>query len=345
MKMLLLVVLAAAVAAQTTPEDPGGWKAAKWGMTQDEVLAALAGQNPRVAGQPQNGTARVEIERVAIAGHDFSASFVPGKSGGLVRVGLTTPDRNPPAAVFDDLRKALIEQHGQPASSDMKRDGLVLEQVVKWEFPTTAVRLSHTFSPAIRVFVISLMYEKKGAEENKDLHTAIDDGSTWRVSKKTDALTGQTRTEFSLRGKYIESPRRSGATPTMLVRCAVGNRAAGKTSVGGQFLEAYVDFGVLADSQPAGILVHYRIDDGQIINQFWSRSTDFRAGFFGPKELGNILYGKPKGVRDGEPVTPVRKVVVATQEYVASQIVAQFDMPDPKEVGESCGLLIHEAKK
>jgi hypothetical protein len=29
MKMLTLVVLAAAVAAQTTPEDPGGWKAAK----------------------------------------------------------------------------------------------------------------------------------------------------------------------------------------------------------------------------------------------------------------------------------------------------------------------------
>ena len=142
-----------------------------------------------------------------------------------------------------------------------------------------------------------------------------------------------------------------GATPE---RChaddvgamAVGNRLAGKTLVGGQFLEAYVDFGVMPDSQPAGILVHYRIDDGKIIDQFWSRSTDFRAGFFGPKELGNILYGKPKGVRDGEPATPVRKVVVATQEYVASQIVAQFDMPDPKEVGESCGLLIHtESKK
>jgi hypothetical protein len=101
----------------------------------------------------------------------------------------------------------------------------------------------------------------------------------------------------------------------------------------------------MPNSQPAGILVHYRIDDGKIIDQFWSRSTDFRAGFFGPKELGNILYGKPKGVRGGEPATPVRKVVVAVQEYLASQIVAQFDMPDPKEVGESCGLLIHTESK
>jgi hypothetical protein len=201
MKMIALLVLTAAVAAQTTPEDPGGWMAAKRGMTQDEVLAASAGQNPRVAGQPQNGTARIEIARVAIAGHDFSASFVPGKAGGLVRVGLTTPDRNPPEPVFDDLRKALIEQHGQPASSDMKRDGLVLEQVVKWEFPTTAVRLSYTFSPAIHMSVISLMYDQKGAEEDKDLHTAIDDGSTWRALTKTGALTDQTRMEFSLHGK------------------------------------------------------------------------------------------------------------------------------------------------
>jgi sorbitol-specific phosphotransferase system component IIA len=34
-------------------------------------------------------------------------------------------------------------------------------------------------------------------------------------------------------------------------------------------------------------------------------------------------------------------VVVAAPEYLAGQIVVQFDMPNPKEVAESCGLMIH----
>jgi hypothetical protein len=343
MKTLTLAVLATALAAQPAPEDPGGWKAAKWGMTEDEVLAALSGQAARLPGLHKDGTASVAIEPLIIAGHDFRVTFVLAKSGGLIRVAVMPTENNPSEVVFEDLRKALIEQHGAPASSQSTRDGPVLRQVVKWDFPTTSAELTHTFSPAIRNSVILLLYERKGDPENRQLHAAMSgaDSSNWTASQRTDGLTGQVRTEFTLRGKYIEAPSRNTGSPSMRVRCAVGKRPAGKTYAGGQFLEAYADFGVMTDSQPAGILVHYRIDDGKVIDQFWTRSTDFRAGFFGDKELASFLYGKRGALRDGDALTPVRKVVVAAPEYLAVQIVVQFDMPDPKEVAESCGLMIH----
>ena len=72
------------------------------------------------------------------------------QSGGLIRVAVMPTEKNPSEVVFQDLQKALIEQHGAPASSQSTRDGLVLRQVVKWDFPTTSAELTHTFSPAIR---------------------------------------------------------------------------------------------------------------------------------------------------------------------------------------------------
>ncbi len=81
MKTLTLAVLATVLAAQPAPEDPGGWRAAKWGMTEEEVLAALPGQAARLPGLHKDGTASVVIEPLIIAGHDFRVTFVPARVG------------------------------------------------------------------------------------------------------------------------------------------------------------------------------------------------------------------------------------------------------------------------
>jgi hypothetical protein len=209
-------------------------------MTEDEVLAALPGRAVRLPGLHNDGTASVAIEHFVIASHDFRVTFVPAKSGGLIRVAVMPTENNPAEVVLQDLQKALIEQHGAPASSQSTRDGLVLQQVVKWDFPTTSAELTRTFSSAIGSSVILLIYERKGNEENQQLHATLTgaDSSNWTPSQHTDGLTGQARTEFTLRGKYIEAPRRNTGSPSMRVRCAVGRRPAGKAYAGGQFLEA-----------------------------------------------------------------------------------------------------------
>jgi hypothetical protein len=39
---------------------------------------------------------------------------------------------------------------------------------------------------------------------------------------------------------------------------------------------------------------------------------------------------------------PVHKIVIAADEYLAGQVVAQFDMPDPTQIAEACGAIIHK---
>jgi len=42
---------------------------------------------------------------------------------------------------------------------------------------------------------------------------------------------------------------------------------------------------------------------------------------------------------------PVRKLVVATNEFVGGEIVMQFDMPNPDSVAEACGVVVHKRGK
>jgi hypothetical protein len=39
---------------------------------------------------------------------------------------------------------------------------------------------------------------------------------------------------------------------------------------------------------------------------------------------------------------PVHKVVMGMHENVGTEIVIQFDMPDPDQVADACGLLIRK---
>src|SRR3954469_19717180 len=109
--MLLLTAFALLMIGQTAPNDPGGWKAAKWGMTEEEILTALSGQASRLPGEHKAGTAAISIERITIAGHECRVTFVPARSGELIRVAMTPTERNPPAVVFDDLLKTLMEEY------------------------------------------------------------------------------------------------------------------------------------------------------------------------------------------------------------------------------------------
>jgi hypothetical protein len=93
-------------------------------MTEGEVLAALPGQATQRPGPHTDGIASVEVEHLTIAGHDFRATFVPAKSGGLIRVAVMPVEKNPSEVVFQDLQTALIEQHGAPASSQNTLSGV-----------------------------------------------------------------------------------------------------------------------------------------------------------------------------------------------------------------------------
>ena len=55
----------------------------------------------------------------------------------------------------------------------------------------------------------------------------------------------------------------------------------------------------------------------------------------------NFLYGHMLAHKDGAG-PPVRKLVIAIDEFLAGEIVMQFDTPDPSEIEEACGVVAHK---
>jgi hypothetical protein len=39
---------------------------------------------------------------------------------------------------------------------------------------------------------------------------------------------------------------------------------------------------------------------------------------------------------------PVRKVIIGFDEYLGGEVVMQFEMPDPTEIADACGVIWHK---
>jgi hypothetical protein len=116
----------------------------------------------------------------------------------------------------------------------------------------------------------------------------------------------------------------------------------------GRFLDGSLVVGVVLNSQVrengggTAIVVSYRLDDGKIHQEAWSSSTDLSSVFFSQEALNTMLYGHFLDHKEGTG-SSVRKVVIAADEYLAGEVVMQFDMPDATQVSESCGVTVHKS--
>jgi hypothetical protein len=90
--------------------------------------------------------------------------------------------------------------------------------------------------------------------------------------------------------------------------------------------------------------VQYRLDDGKIQSQPWNPSTDGTSAFFPEITLNTMLYGHFLPHKEGSG-DPVHKVVLAINEAMGSEIVIQFNMPDPSAIAEDCGVITHKRSK
>ncbi len=118
MRLLLLsVLLIASPVLAAEPAATPGWRAARFGMTPDEVLAALPGEAVRITPEVKlaDGNAiPVGIDGYVLEGLAFDVRFV-FTGGKLVLVSLRTPARKPvDADAYTRLRDALVKRWGSP---------------------------------------------------------------------------------------------------------------------------------------------------------------------------------------------------------------------------------------
>jgi hypothetical protein len=123
----------------------------------------------------------------------------------------------------------------------------------------------------------------------------------------------------------------------IVVQCLPGKHGI----YNGRFLAGFVKTGSVLNTESA----QYRLDDGKLQPGIgWSPSTDGLSAFFPEVSFNNFLYGhlfKHKENTSG----PVKKVVLAIDEFLGGEIVMQFDMPDPSEMAEVCGVIAHKKSK
>lgn len=165
---------------------------------------------------------------------------------------------------------------------------------------------------------------------------------TWQREEKSDPLTDKHFSQFTLVGKFLTAPSGPHPTsPTLMVRCEPGRRSFGKLN--GKFLEGYVVLGSVVDAatSPAvagEVETRFRLDDGKVRHAYWGHSTNYSALTFSDVDFATLLYGHfmPHKANTSE---PIHKVIVEAPEFLGSNVVVQFDMPDPTEVASACGEL------
>lgn len=167
--------------------------------------------------------------------------------------------------------------------------------------------------------------------------------SAWRRTEKSDALHRLDYTQFSLEGRYLVPPKKIDPSPPVLVvKCQQGRHRYGMSGyVGGKFLAGYLIVDAVLDFRKDGVPVEFRLDDGKLQSTTWASSTDGSGAFFGDVDIDTLLYGHLLPHKENTN-PPVHRIVLGVPEYLGSQIQVQFDMPEPTEIADVCGVAIHK---
>ena len=126
----------------TLPSPPPVWRAARWGMTKAELLAAFPGEAQRLE-QPADfgpkgaGSTDVAIPAYEIGGTKFRVLF--GFDGdALTRIHLSAAKAGD--ATCGDLEKLLTQEHSAPSDRSTTQTNLRREQLV-WKRPDQTITL------------------------------------------------------------------------------------------------------------------------------------------------------------------------------------------------------------
>ena len=126
------------------PADVTGWRTARWGMTEGELIASFSGELRRLPGRWQYGGAYAThgLFDQEFAGQDFKVFFqMNAQSHRLQQVLLEGGRRRASPSGFASVTLALEKEFGPPSGrcSSLRADGAPAAARLWWRFPTTVV--------------------------------------------------------------------------------------------------------------------------------------------------------------------------------------------------------------
>lgn len=184
--LLLVALLTAALVcglAHANPKDVNGWRQAKWGMTEKEIMDAFKGEVKQLPGKKTYGRkgkidyySTLCIEDLSIGTEKYKAVFMMGNESNRLERILITPvvDKAKKNRLYYlAIKQLLIEKYGIPTTQEEKpesgrRPGLATYSS-DWIFPSTMIKLSYFMMEKIDVFDMHLSYAMRSEKKTKNL--------------------------------------------------------------------------------------------------------------------------------------------------------------------------------
>lgn len=133
-----------------------GWEATTWGMTPEQVQAAMPGTRPFRHSRDYNGMRKRVIGPYQLNGATVDAMYYFDEQG-LGRVSMTAPP-----AKCEDLGRDLIARYGQPL---LVRDEVIIRSFI-WHDEAAETRVLLVASPAN---VCNLFFDRLATYRDNDL--------------------------------------------------------------------------------------------------------------------------------------------------------------------------------
>jgi hypothetical protein len=157
----------------------------------------------------------------------------------------------------------------------------------------------------------------------------------WRQTQMTDPYRGA-YTRFSLAGKFLKTPPGDASNlPSLVVDCSANNRShkskfvRGTLVVGDPLKIDWVEPEQIETmSYFPEVSVRYRLDDGKEDQENWTPSADKKSASFPKSSLEKMLRA--------------HTIEITTKDNRGTQVVMQFDMPDPKLIEQGCEVDDHK---
>ena len=158
--------------------DPGGWMAAKWGMTENQVLAAFPDQARRLPRSERYGGgsfASIVIDSIEIGVIAYRVHFIFQPSDSTleaVNIGPADDSAGICAAAYDHLEHLLTNKYGAPSYRKDGDDARVTSRIIRkeltWRLATTEISLLYYTHDSIMTTARLVYRSLKALEETED---------------------------------------------------------------------------------------------------------------------------------------------------------------------------------
>lgn len=153
---MVIICMIGTITVQGQQKDVKGWREAKWGMTEDEIIKAFKGEAihlEKIEDWP-DFYAPVGINDFMIEGEPYKVRFLMSKSKKVLQQVSIFAEGGFFNLRYKKLEQLLTEKYGAPSFKNVSDD----KSTVAWNFPFTIIELTYMNIKSIKFENLSLIF-------------------------------------------------------------------------------------------------------------------------------------------------------------------------------------------